>query len=108
MGRMVFPFRMHVPDEYYYHDDVNHMLTNLEAPGVCQHAARPVDELVEAPHVRDQFGARALLQVIGVHQDDMAIQVQQLLACQALHSPFPTGTICQDLDLLQLGQCGWG
>lgn len=57
---------------------------HLEAAAVRQHAARPVYEAVQAAHRRDEVRAGVVAEVVGVAQDDVAVQLLQLLGGQAL------------------------
>jgi len=59
----------------------------LEASRVCEHASLPIDEAVQASHLGHNVRAWAILQVVGVPQDDVTVQIHQLLARQSLHSP---------------------
>jgi len=59
--------------------------SHLEAARVGEHAALPVDEAVQAPQLRNHLRRGPVLQVVGVSQDDVAVNVRQLLTCQRLH-----------------------
>lgn len=61
------------------------MIVYLEAARVSKHPPGPVDEFVQAAQISDQIRAWSLLQMVGVSQDDVAIQIYELLTSQSLH-----------------------
>ena len=61
---------------------------HLKAPGVRQHAARPVDEAVKASHFSNEVRSGPELKMVGIAEDNVAVEIFQLFAREPLDGSY--------------------